>query len=83
MYQLIFEKRALEELNKLDKQIKERIWKKLQDCKEEPFRFLESLIEIKGFKLRVGNYRVIIDVDFKEQKLTIIKVGHRKNVYER
>ena len=83
MYQLIFEKRALEELNKLDKQIKERIWKKLQDCKEDPFRFLESLIEIKGFKLRVGNYRVIIDVDFKEQKLTIIKVGHRKNVYER
>ena len=83
MYQLIFEKRVLEELNKLDKQIKERIWKKLQDCKEDPFRFLESLIEIKGFKLRVGNYRVIIDVDFKEQKLTIIKVGHRKNVYER
>ena len=44
MYQLIFEKRALEELNKLDKQIKERIWKKLQDCKEDPFRFLEFFI---------------------------------------
>jgi len=83
MYQLIFEKRVLEELNKLDKQIKERIWKKLQDCKEEPFRFLESLIEIKGFKLRIGDYRAIIDVDFKENKLTIIKVGHRKNVYEK
>jgi len=83
MYQLVFEKRALEDLNKLDKQIKERIWNKLQDCKEYPFRYLEHLAEIKGFKLKVGDYRVIIDVDFKEQKLTIIKVGHRKNVYEK
>lgn len=47
MYQLIFEKKALEELNKLNKQIKERIWNKLQDCKEDPFRFLEHLSEIK------------------------------------
>ncbi|MBS3154922.1 type II toxin-antitoxin system RelE/ParE family toxin [Candidatus Woesearchaeota archaeon] len=83
MFQLVFEKRALEDLNKLDRQIKERIWNKLQNCKEEPFRFLEPLTEIKGFKLRIGDYRVIIDVDFKENKLTVIKVGHRKNVYEK
>ena len=83
MYKLVLEKKAIHDLNKLERQVKDRIWNKLQECKEDPFRFLESLIEIKGFKLRVGNYRVIIDVDFKEQKLTIIKVGHRKNVYER
>ena len=83
MFQLVFEKRALEDLNKLDRQIKERIWNKLQNCKEEPFRFLEPLTEINGFKLRIGDYRVIIDVDFKENKLTVIKVGHRKNVYEK
>ena len=82
MYNLVFEKGALEELNKLDKQIKERIWNKLQDCKEDPFRFLEHLSEIKGFKLRVGKYRAIIDVDFKEQKIIVLKVGHRKKVYE-
>ena len=63
MYNLIFEKSALESLNKLEPQIKERIWNKLQQCKENPFRFLEHLEEINGFKLRVGDYRAITDVD--------------------
>ncbi len=83
MYKLIFEKRALESLNKLEKFIKERIWNKLQLCKEDPFRFLEHLEEIRGFKLRVGDYRVIIDIDNQTKTLKILKVGHRRNVYGR
>ncbi len=82
MYSLIFEKRALQDLNKLDKKPKERIWGKLQQCKENPFRFLEHLEEIEGFKLRVGDYRLIIDVDNSKKMITVIKVGHRKNIYE-
>ena len=83
MYKLIFEKRALHILNRLDKPIKERIWNKLQDCKSDPFRYLEPLVEVKGFKLRVGDYRVIIDVKKEIKILHVLKVGHRKNVYER
>ena len=44
--------------------------------------FLEHLEEIEGFKLRVGDYRLIIDVDNTAKTLTILKAGHRKNVYE-
>ncbi len=83
MYEIIFDKKALEQLNKFEKNIKERIWNKLQLCKENPFRFLEALIEIEGFKLRVGDYRVIIDIDYKNKMLKVIKVGHRRNIYER
>ena len=83
MYKLTFEKRALENLNKLDEQIKRRIWNKLQECKENPFRFLESLVQIKGFKLRVGDYRVILDIDNAIKILKVVKLGHRKNIYER
>jgi len=83
MYKLIFEKKALQDLNKLDAQIKKRIWNKLQECKENPFRFLKPIIQIKGFKLRVGDYRIIIDVQEKIKILNIIKIGHRKNIYER
>ncbi|MFH0936191.1 MAG: type II toxin-antitoxin system RelE/ParE family toxin [Candidatus Woesearchaeota archaeon] len=83
MYEIVFDKKALEQLNKLENQIKERIWTKLQLCKENPFRFLEALIEIEGFKLRVGDYRVIIDIDYKNKTLKVIKVGHRRNVYGR
>ena len=82
MYKLIFEKSALEFFNKLESQIKERIWKKLQLCKENPFRYLEHLEEIDGFKLRIGDYRAIVDVDNFTKTMKVLKVGHRKNIYE-
>jgi len=83
MYKLIFSKSALKYLNKLEKGIKERIWKKLQLCKENPFRFLEHLEQIDGFKLRVGDYRLIIDVNNSTKTIEVVKAGHRKNIYER
>jgi len=83
MYKIIFEKRALHDLQKLESQIKERIWNKLQDCKEDPFRFFEKLKEMEGFKLRVGDYRVIADIFRDKEVIIILKVGHRKNIYER
>ena len=82
MYELKFNKKALDFLSKLEKDIKERIWNKLQACKIEPFRYLEHLEEIEGFKLRIGDYRAIIDIDNKTNTININKIGHRKNIYE-
>ena len=83
MYKLVFGKRALSNLNKLDKNNKTRIWNKLQECKLDPFRYLKPLIYIRGFKLRVGDYRVILDVREEIRILEVLKVGHRKNIYEK
>jgi mRNA interferase RelE/StbE len=82
MYEIQFDKRALDFLNKLEHSIKERIWNKLQECKTEPFRYLKHLTEIKGYKLRVGNYRVIVDVQEKIKILFVLKIGKRNNVYD-
>ena len=82
MYGLRFDKKAIDFLNKLENKDKKRIWNKLQQCKENPFHFLEHLEDIEGFKLRVGDYRVVIDADKTNQILHILKIGHRKNIYE-
>jgi mRNA interferase RelE/StbE len=82
MYSLLFEKKALNDLNSLDKEIKTRIWNKLQLCKENPFRFLKHLEDMPGFKLRVGDYRAIVDVDNSNMIINVLKVGHRKNIYD-
>jgi len=49
MYNLVFERKALHALNKLEQKIRERIWNKLQECKGDPFRFFEKLTETPGF----------------------------------
>lgn len=82
MYKLVFEKKALHDLNALEGPIKERIWNKLQDCKENPFRFFEKLVETPGFKLRIGDWRVITDIFREKEAIIILKIGHRKNIYD-
>ena len=82
MYKLIFEKKALHDLNKLETNVRQRIWDKLQECKEDPFRFFEKLVGMEGFRLRVGKSRIIADILREKEAIVILSVGHRKNIYD-
>lgn len=82
MYEIQFEKKALDFLNKLEYNNKKRIWDKLQECKQDPFRYLKHLEQIKGYKLRVGDYRLIIDVQEDIKVLHILKIDKRERVYD-
>jgi mRNA interferase RelE/StbE len=33
------------------------------------------------YKLRVGDYRVIYELDIEEQLIIIIRIGHRREIY--
>ena len=35
----------------------------------------------EGWRLRVGDYRVLYDIDDVTQTITIVHVGHRRDVY--
>lgn len=78
MYKLVFEKRALNDLNKIEENIKKRIWYKLNIAKEFPFRFFEKLVEVSSYKLRIGDYRIIADIFRDREVIIILKIGHRK-----
>jgi len=81
-YQLIFDDNALGSLEKLPPLIKERIFKKLQSAKENPFHFFIRLEGRSDYKLRVGDYRIIADISEKEIQILVLYVGHRKNIYK-
>jgi len=36
----------------------------------------------KAYKLRVGDYRVIYQLDRRRRTLTVLKIGHRREVYK-
>ncbi|MBI4167875.1 MAG: toxin [Candidatus Aenigmarchaeota archaeon] len=45
---------------------------------------LEKAVKERIFKkLRIGDYRVIADIDQTLKKIQITLIGHRKNVYKR
>ena len=79
-YEVIFDKEPIKYLNKLEKQLKERIFNKIIETKPNPLHFFEKLENRTDYKLRIGNYRAIADIE--NNKIIITKIGHRKNVYQ-
>ena len=68
-------------MNNLQKDIAQRIIDKLEKIKEDPFRYLEHF-EGKGYKLRIGDYRMLIDVNQKNKMLTIQVFDKRGRIYK-
>ncbi len=82
MFELVFDPEAIEFLAKLQKKDKERIFSKIQLTKENPLRFFERLKGREDFKLRVGDHRVIADIDQSVRRIQVTIIGHRKNTYK-
>ncbi len=82
MYSIQIEKNAEDFLKKLNKQDAELILKKIYSIRENPFRFLKRLQGGKLWRLRIGDYRAIADVYISLNKIIVIRIGHRKNIYD-
>jgi mRNA interferase RelE/StbE len=82
MYEIIFSEKAENQLKKLEKNIQERILATLERIRIRPEVFVSKLVDDPGYKLRIGDYRVILDLDKSKLIILVIKVGHRKNIYK-
>tara|TARA_Y100000034_G_C6724113_1_gene320471 strand:+ start:455 stop:709 length:255 start_codon:yes stop_codon:yes gene_type:complete len=81
-YKIIWDKKPREMLQKLQQIISSRIYKKVNELTENPFSKIKRLKGIDAFSLRVGDYRIILDIDMNKKLITVLKLGHRKNIYE-
>ena len=80
-FKIIWDEKAYDSLNKLEPVISRRILKKVDGLSENPFS--KDIKKLKGngdFRLRVGDYRIIFSIE--KDTIQILKVGHRKNVYD-
>ena len=82
MYEVIFDEKAIDFLNKLMKSQRERIFNKIISAKENSFCFFERLKGRPDYKLRIGDYRAIADIDNYSKRIEITTIGHRRNVYK-
>lgn len=82
MYKVILTQRALKDLENIDKEMQKRIATKLKEYCEEPLRYARKLIspQIGTYRFRVGDYRVIFDID--RENIVILRIGHRKSIYK-
>lgn len=67
-------------LSKISNEDSEIILKKIYSIRENPFPHLKKLKGQKFWRLRIMNYRAIIDVLVSGKKIIVLRIGHRKNV---
>ncbi len=83
MYQIVLSQDAQNQLQKLEKELQKRIVNVLKRVVVRPVAYLERLTGVPYYKLRIGDYRVIIDLKTNENILFVMKIGHRKDIYKK
>lgn len=82
-YDVVLDIEAADYLEKEDTSVSERILKSLWKLKERPTSYGKPLRGVQLWVLRVGNYRVIYDIDNNKERVEVLLIGHRKNIYRR
>ncbi|MFN6221204.1 MAG: toxin [Anabaena sp. CRKS33] len=83
-YSVSFESESITDLDNLDQVVRLRILNKIQwlSVNFEQITPLSLTGQWSGFyKLRVGDYRVMYELDIEEQLIIIIRIGHRREIY--
>lgn len=88
IWKVEFDDRARKELRKLDKQTQDRILKWLRTnlaTEEDPRRTGKSLKgRMKGlWRYRVGDYRIVSQIQDEQVLILVIRIGHRRDVYDK
>lgn len=82
MYSIDLTKKAERFLKKISKTDSEIILKKIYSIREAPFQYVKRLEGSKLWRLRVMDYRVIVDILISGRRIVILRIGPRKNIYK-
>ena len=81
-FQIVWSEHAAEQLRKLDRPLAKLIFRKVMELQEGPFRYVTKLTGSPSYRLRVGDYRVILDIQGSNLVILVLKIGHRRNIYK-
>ena len=83
MYTLLIERHAEKGFKKIFKNISNKLIIKIKSLKDNPKP--SGCRKITGsendYRVRIGDYRVIYEIDEKNKQIIILAVGHRKDIY--
>lgn len=84
-YRIEYENKAFKALIRMPEKERNFIKNAIDKLADDPMRKsnVKKLLNRPGYRLRVGNFRVLYEINSKTKNIFIISVGHRKKVYRR
>ena len=84
MYRIILRPSAARQARRLPRRDYERIAKAIDTLAEDPRPHgIEKLQGASLWRLRIGDYRVIYAIDDEQMLITVVRIGHRREIYRR
>jgi mRNA interferase RelE/StbE len=81
-YRLLVKREAEKELRRLPRRDLKRILGKIGRLAAEPRpEGVEKLSTLERYRVRQGDYRVLYEIDDEAQTVTVVRIGHRREVY--
>jgi len=84
VYKLVFTKQAVKTLQRMPASIAKTIYQKMEIISQNPFESHSSVTKLQnreGYRLRVGDWRIIYEVQQEKIIVLVLKIGLRKEVY--
>jgi mRNA interferase RelE/StbE len=83
-YSIIIKKTPQKFLEYLNDKDYHKIDEKIMSLKNNPFqKGVKKLFVYECLRLRVGDYRILYNVNSKELEITILDIDNRKDVYKK
>ena len=84
MFSVEYANKAKKFLKQAEKEIAQRVLEKIEELRNEPVPHNAKTVEGYKetiFRVRVGDYRILYELDYKENKIGVIKIDKRGRVY--
>jgi len=83
MYRIELSQSARKQLSKLPSIVQHRVFSVLERIKVRPYTYVEKVIGTPFYRLRVGDYRIIMNIQDEILFILVVEIEHRKNVYDK
>jgi len=82
-WQVVWSEKSVKQLEKIDKKDAQKIYDSVLECVEEPFRVVIRLTNSPFYRMRVGKYRVILDLQQNKMIIFVVEFDHRGQIYKK
>ncbi len=82
-YRVLAAKAATRDFKRLPPETKARIGATMQNLAEDPRRAAQELAAGEGYRVRVGDYRIVFRIDDEAREVLVTRVKQRRDVYRR
>jgi mRNA interferase RelE/StbE len=83
-YRIVFKKSVAKDLRRIPKRDVTRILRRIDALADEPRPAgAEKLSKQERYRVRQGVYRILYEIADEELIVTVVKVGHRREIYRR